>query len=451
MLKLKGGPGGQTISVQPCEVAEIEGGALVDDIRKLIMPMPFNPPSAVLFQLLGFLVDAGKSVVQTSFEKLSDSNPNMPVGTTVALIEQGMVVFSSIHSRLHASMAKCFSVLHRLNSAYLTEEDIKAQESGLEIEPSDFDGPMDVIPVSDPHIFSETQRFAQVQAIMQRAAVMPQIYDPRKVEELFLRAMKVSPGEVLVPLPASEDMDPVSENVAASMGRPLYVLPKQDHIAHLMAHMAFLKSPLFGSNPAIIKTFIWPISGHLRDHVLNYYLVESHDAVDKAQQDEIIKAEASEQVQIILSVQSIIEQQLAPFVQELAQIDQAAQQYRPQPQMPPDNSLQIAQMNAQIQGEALKQNTATAQGRLQVDQQRLQQQGQIEQVKLAMQKQKNAEDMALEQMKQQQSDKRAAESDASRERMNSSDNETAMLLAAAEIQSGERVAVSTGTGINPQP
>jgi hypothetical protein len=173
--------------------------------------------------------------------------------------------------------------------------------------------------------------------------------------------------------------------------------------------------------------------------------------VDKAQQDEIIKAEASEQVQIILSVQAIIEQQLAAFVGELAQIDQAAQQYKPQPQMQQDNSLQIAQMNAQIQGEALKQNTATAQGRLQIDQQRLQQQGQIEQVKLAMQKQKNAEDKALEQMKQQQSDKRAAESDASRERMNSSDNETAMILAAAEISSGERVAVSTGTGINPQP
>ena len=126
---------------------------MVDDVRKIAMPLPFNGPSPVLFQLLGFLVDAGKGVVQTTFEKLADQNPNQPVGTTVALIEQGMVVFSSIHARLHSSMARCFKILHRINSAYLTIEDIKGQEAGLEIDPSDFDGPLDVIPVSDPSIF----------------------------------------------------------------------------------------------------------------------------------------------------------------------------------------------------------------------------------------------------------------------------------------------------------
>ena len=175
LLKLKGGPGGQTINVQPTEVVEIEGGALVDDIRKLAMALPFNGPSPTLFQLLGFLVDAGKGVVQTSFEKLSDQNPNAPVGTTLALIEQGMVVFSSIHARLHNSMARVFDILHRINSAYLTEEDIEAMENGLDVKPEDFDGPMDVVPVSDPAIFSEAQRFAQVQAVQARAAVMPQM------------------------------------------------------------------------------------------------------------------------------------------------------------------------------------------------------------------------------------------------------------------------------------
>ena len=140
LLKLKGGPGGQTINLQPTEIIELEGGAMIDDVRKIAMPMPFNPPSPTLFQLLGFLIDAGKGVVQTSFEKLSDTNTAQPVGTTMALIEQGMVVFSSIHSRLHGSMARCLKILHRINSAYLTEEDIKAQESGLDINPADFDG-----------------------------------------------------------------------------------------------------------------------------------------------------------------------------------------------------------------------------------------------------------------------------------------------------------------------
>jgi len=444
LLKLKGGPGGQTINLQPTEVVEMEGGALVDDVRKLAMPMPFNPPSPTLFQLLGFLVDAGKGVVQTSFEKLSDQNPNQPVGTTMALIEQGMVVFSSIHSRLHNAMARCFKILHRINSAYLTEEDVEAQIDGLEIDPSDFDGPLDVVPVSDPAIFSETQRFAQVQAIMQRAAMVPQLYDPRKVEELFLRTLKVPVDEVLVPVEKNENMDPVSENVAASMGRPVYVLPQQDHIAHIMTHMAFLKSPLFGGNPAIAKTFIYPISIHLRDHLLNYYLTEAHNAVDMAQQQNLIPEEASDQVKVIMQVQQFIEQQLGGMAQEIGAIDQAAQQFAPQPPMPPDNSLQVAQIGAQVQQMAIQQ-------RAQADQQRLAMQAQLEQAKLQDNQLARMEKLQAEQAKEAAENQRKAAEIAARERMNTADNDTAKLLAAAEMATGEKVAVSTGTGINPNP
>jgi hypothetical protein len=451
LLKLKGGPNGQTINLQPTEVVEMEGGALIDDVRKLAMPMPFNPPSPVLFQLLGFLVDAGKGVVQTSFEKLSDQNPNQPVGTTMALIEQGMVVFSSIHSRLHGAMARCFKILHRINSAYLTEEDIQAQESGLEIDPSDFDGPLDVIPVSDPAIFSETQRFAQIQAIMQRAAVMPQLYDPRKVEQMFLRTLKVPSEEVLQPEPANEDLDPVSENVAASMSRPVYVLPQQDHLAHIMTHMAFLKSPLLGANPAITPVCVYALAQHLKDHVLNYYLVESHNAVDRAQSEELIADDAGQQVKLIIQVQQLIEQQLGSFSEELAALIQFAEQYKPQPPMPPDNSMQIAQMNAQLQGQSLQERAQFNQARIQLDQQKLQSEQQLEAQKLAAQQQDRMNKLQAEQMKQMAENERAAADLAARERMNTADNDTAKLLAAAEMATGERVAVSTGSGINPNP
>jgi hypothetical protein len=451
LLKLKGGPGGQTINLQPTEVVELEGGAMVDDVRKLAMPLPFNGPSPTLFQLLGFLVDAGKGVVQTSFEKLSDANPNQPVGTTMALIEQGMVVFSSIHSRLHNSMEKCFKILHRIDSAYLTEEDIEAHQSGIEINPEDFDGPMDVIPVSDPTIFSETQRFAQIQAIMQRAAQAPQLYDPRKVEEMFLRAMKVPKDEVLQPTPASEDMDPVSENVAAAMGRPIYVLPQQDHMAHLKTHLAFLQSPLFGSNPAITKTYLYPIANHLKDHLLNYYLVESHNAVDEAQREELIKDEASDQVDVILQVQQLIEQQMGGFAEQLAQITEMAQQFAPQAPMPPDNSMQIAQLNAELQGQVLQQRAQTDQARMQLDQQKMATDLQLEQQKMSIQQQKDTSQLQNEQFKQQAENERTIAEITARERMNTADNETAMLLAAAEMSTGEKVAVSTGTGINPNP
>lgn len=454
MLKLKGGPGGQTISVQPTEVVEMEGGALVDDIRKLAMPMPFNPPSPVLFQLLGFLVDAGKGVVQTSFEKLADGNPNQPVGTTLALIEQGMVVFSSIHSRLHNAMARVFRVLHRINSAYLTEEDVAAWDAGLDVRPEDFDGPLDVVPVSDPAIFSETQRFAQVQAVVQRAAALPQMYDARKVEEMFLRSLKLSPDDVLQPQPGQEDVDPVSENVAAAMGRPVYVLPRQDHMAHLRTHLAFLRSPLFGQNPAVVKQYLYPMAQHLRDHLLNYYLTESHEAVKSAQDEDLISEDsADQQAQVIVRVQQLIEQQLGAFAQELAQIDQAAQQFKPQPPMPPDNSMQVAQLNAQLQGQLAQQRAQLDQARLQQqaqsDQARLAQQAQLEQQKLADRQQDRAAELQREQLRLAAEAQRTQQSDAVRYQMNTDDNNTALRLAAAEIASGEKVAVSTGTGINP--
>ena len=450
LLKLKGGPGGQTINVQPTEVVEIEGGALVDDIRKLAMALPFNGPSPTLFQLLGFLVDAGKGVVQTSFEKLSDQNPNAPVGTTMALIEQGMVVFSSIHSRLHNSMARVFQILHRINSAYLTEEDIEAMENGLDVKPEDFDGPMDVVPVSDPAIFSEAQRFAQVQAVQQRAAAMPQMYDLRKVEEMFLRNLKLSPDDVLQPQPGQDDVDPVSENVAASMGRPVYVLPKQDHVAHIQTHLAFLKSPLFGMNPAIIKTYIYPMAQHLRDHLLNFYLTQAHEAVQRAEREKLITDDAEQQVRVIVKVQQIIEQQLANFAQDLAKIDEIAQQFAPQPpQMPQDNSMQIAQLNAQVQQLALQQRAQTDAARLQIEQQKAAQSAQADAAALADKQQARAQDLQREQLRQvAESQRTAAEIDA-RMTMNDSDNATAMRLAAAEIASGEKIAVSTGTGINP--
>jgi hypothetical protein len=337
---------------------------------------------------------------------------------------------------------------------------------------------LDVVPVSDPSIFSDTQRFAQTQAIIQRAQAMPQLYDARKVEERFLRDMKVPESEVLQPKPASEDMDPVSENVAATVGSPVYVLPNQDHMAHIMVHMGFLKSPVFGQNPMIQKTFLFPMATHLRDHLLNYYLKEAHTAVDMAHKQNLIKEEASEQVQVIAQVQQFIEQQLGQFSQELVQIDQQAQQFAPQPPMPPDNTMQVAQLNAQVQQAALQQRSQSDQARMQVEQAKMQadmqykqaqlaqtaqfkqtdaqlkqaeleQAAQLRQAQLMVQEKQAQLDMTKEQMRQQGEDQRTAIDLSIRERMNQADNQTAMDLAQLEIATGEKFQVSTGTGVNP--
>ena len=484
LLKLKGGPNGQTLNVQPTEIVEMEGGALIDDVRKLAMPLPFAGPSPTLFQLLGFLVDAGKGVVQTSFEKFNDQNPNAPVGTTMAVIEQGMVVFSSIHSRLHAAMARSFNIIHRINSMYYTQEELDGLDVGLSISADDFTGPSDVVPISNPAIFSEAQRFAQIQAIMNRAQQMPQMYDQRAVEEMFLRTLKVPGSEVLNQPPGSEDRDPVTENVAAAMGQPIYVLPQQDHIAHLEVHLPFLKSPMFGMNPAIQRVLLYPMAMHLKDHLLNYYLVESHDAVDKAVQSKVIKDDAPQQVEMILRVQKFIEETLGGFGQELAQITEAAQEFQPKDPTQNDPTMQIAQMSAQIKQSELAQKAEFENSRLALDNMKLENQSQMQQMKMAQeaeiermkigakerQLQEKVEQDNLQQLaetertniremsetdrlmtREKGDDRRKAEDLAARERMNNADNTTAKELAQMEMESDEKTSFTTGGGINPNP
>jgi chemotaxis protein histidine kinase CheA len=282
------------------------------------------------------------------------------------------------------------------------------------------------------------------------------MYDPCKVEEMFLRNLKLDADDVLQPAPASEDIDPVSENVAATMSQPLYVLPHQDHMAHLKTHLAFLKSPLFGQNPVIIRTFLYPMAQHLRDHLLNYYLTEAHEAVDQAQKQHLIEEDADQQVKVILQVQQVIEQQLAAFAQELAQIDQAAQQYKPQPPMPPDSSLQVAQMGLQANQAQLAQKAEADKASLALKAQEQQRKAAADQQdaelkKAELDRKAAADQQALlesQNSEQAQTGRVNIETQA-RVGMNDADNRTALEIAAAELQTGEKIAVSTGTGVNP--
>jgi hypothetical protein len=462
LLKLKGGPGGQNLNPQPTEVIEMEGGINVDDVRKIAMPMPFNPPSPVLMQLLGFLVESGKGVVQTTFEKLTDQNPNQPVGTTLALIEQGMVVFSSIHSRLHNSMAQVLKVMHRLNSAYLTEEMVMNDLGEKIVDPSDFDGPLDVIPVSDPNIFSETQRFAQIQAVQMRATQMPQLYDVRKVEEMFLKQMKIPGGnELLVPKPEPRDTDPIQENFAASVGKPIGAMFEQEHIAHLRVHLAFLQSPMFGQNPAIAPMFVPAIVSHIKDHLLMHYMKVTRQGLETASKSGQLQEDAMQEAQAAVEIQQAIEQAIPPeFLQIMAQAYEQAKQL--QPPMPQDPTLaavevqkQMIQQRAQSEAAKLQASQQHDAQQLQQDQQKLQVTVQEQQQKeaAAERKQQQADQVAilLETLRQDREDQRKREELDTRLQINQQDNTTAKELAAAEITSGENIALSTGTSINPNP
>ena len=180
----------------------MKAGPGVTDIRQIAMAMPFNPPSSVLFDLLGWLTAAAKGVVTTSEEKIGEANNNMPVGTTQALIEQGAKVFSAIHARLHRSQAKSLDIISRINHWYLAEMD---NQSGTEIEVRDFASNNDVRPVSDPNIFSETQRLAQNQALLQLATqanqMQPGMFDMRAVYNRIMQQMKIPAIEEIMPNP----------------------------------------------------------------------------------------------------------------------------------------------------------------------------------------------------------------------------------------------------------
>jgi hypothetical protein len=293
MLKLKGAKiSGQSTQIEPTQVAEIEGAPGVDDVRKIAMPVPFNPPSQVLFQLLGWLTGAAKGVVTTAEEKIADVNSNAPVGTTQALIEQGAAVFSAIHARLHNSQARVLKILNRLNRWYFDEQHKGHMVEDLGITKEDFERDTDIIPVSDPHIFAETQRYAQVQTLAARAQANPDLYNRLAVEKRILKQIKLPDINEVLPDPQNvKEMNPALENVAMTLGKPVGAFPSQDHLAHIQVHLDYMRDPVYGANPIIAPMFTPQCLEHLKQHLVLWYLnhVEQYAAAALSRPFNILK------------------------------------------------------------------------------------------------------------------------------------------------------------------
>ena len=375
MLKLKGARiSGQSQQVEVTQVAEIEGAPGVDDIRKIAMPMPFNPPSEVLFKLMGFLQDAAKGVVTTSEEKIADVNANAPVGTTQALIEQGAAVFSAIHARLHDSQSRVLKVLGRLNRWYLDEQKKGDIVADLEIKREDFKRNTDVVPVSDPHIFSETQRMAQIQAVVARADKHPELYNAKEVEQRFLKQLKVPAiNELLRNTPDPEKRDAANENVAMAIGQAAFAYIEQDHLAHIQSHLEFARDPILGGSPLMAPQFIPNAIEHVKQHLTLWYLnrmngyvtqavghpVKDYDDSNATPQIDQLYALASRHV--ILDTDKVFKG-VMPIIQQMLQ---QLQQYKPQPQMTPEAMVLKETSMAETQRRAAKD-----QADIQLDQQK---------------------------------------------------------------------------------
>ena len=395
LLKLKTGRvSGQSDRIEPTQVVEVEAGPGVDDVRKIAMPMPFNPPSSVLYDLLGWLTAAAKGVVTTAEEKIGEANNSMPVGTAQALIEQGAKVFSSIHARMHRSQAKSLSIISRINHWYLADMD---NQSGTEIEVRDFAYNSDVRPVSDPNIFSETQRLAQNQAILQMAGTAPPgMFDMRAVYKRVLKQLKVPELEEVLPNPqGANESNPALENVSMTMGRPAAAYPDQDHIAHIKIHLGYANDPAYGGNPVIGPTFAPHALEHIKQHLTLHYLQSMRGYVSKASngqdvlklhQEQPLDKEAQQALALASQmVSQDSQQELAPYIQQINALAQKVSQAQQSQQQDAAMSDPTAAAIVKTQMAETERKTQESQQKLQADLQKAQQNYQLEVARLQQQ------------------------------------------------------------------
>jgi hypothetical protein len=235
------------------------------DLRNALMPLPYKGPDGTLFQLLGYVVDAGRRFAAIADMKVGDGSQANPVGTTMALLEQGSKVMSGIHKRCHYAQKEEFQLLAKLFATALPGEyPYEVSGGNRAVKTTDFDERVDVLPVSDPNIFSMSQRIMLAQTQLQLAQSNPEIHNLYEAYRRMYMALGVQQIENILPPPAGpQPMDPGVENSQALMLGQLTVFPEQDHIAHMEAHRAFMSSYLVRNNPQVLTV----LQAHVIEHV----------------------------------------------------------------------------------------------------------------------------------------------------------------------------------------
>ena len=409
-FKLKGRVTGGEIDVNPGEFVDLD--ATVDDVNKAVMPLPFKEPSGTLFNLLGLIVQAGQRFASTADLNVGDVNPNAPVGSTVALIEQGSKSFSAIHKRLHYSQGQEFKMLARLNAEYLPESFSFAVAGAAEtIYAADFNERIDIIPVSDPNIFSTAQRIAQAQAILEMARSAPQLHDLYEAYKRMYEAIRIPNIPEILKEPAeAARLDPIDENMSIMFGKPIKAFPEQNHDAHIAVHTQFLSDPSLAGNPA--ARGLQPVLiAHIAEHIALLYRQRMEAGIGMPLpnlpniRDPKFKFEDIDpEMDMLISQRAAQVVQQAPQMAPIQGLGGANQRQNP---------LQYAQQLAQLEAQALQQRTqseiaadqARAKSDIQIDQAKAQQDLQVQQAKVQAELQakvlKLEADLALEREKNQ--------------------------------------------------
>lgn len=250
-------------AIQPGEWREIDAPGM--DLRNALVPLPYKEPSATLAQLLGALVNDGRRFIALADQQMTNLNNEAPVGTTVAMLERGMKVMSAIHKRLHYAQKAEFRLLARVIAENLPPVYPYAVAGApSEIKQMDFDDRVDVIPVSDPNIFSMSQRVTLAQTELQLAQSAPEIHNLREAYRRMYQALEVENIDQILPLPPEpQPMDPAMESGLLIQGQMPQAFPQQDHDAHIQSHLALLQMGIISMTPLLIGV----ISAHIFQHL----------------------------------------------------------------------------------------------------------------------------------------------------------------------------------------
>jgi hypothetical protein len=249
--------------IQPGEFRDVDapGG----NLRDAFMPLPFKEPSATLLQLMGIVVEAGQRFASIADMQVGDGNQQAAVGTTMALLERGSRVMSAIHKRLYASLKNEFELLAKVFATYLPPTYPYDVVGGTrEIKAADFDEKIDILPVADPNIFSQTQRINLAQTEMQLAMSNPQMHNLYQVYRTMYEAIGVKNIDLILPPPQPPTpTDPSIEHINAMTGQPFQAFAGQDHTAHIEAHLNFMQLNMIQNNPAAMASIQKNVLEHI--------------------------------------------------------------------------------------------------------------------------------------------------------------------------------------------
>ena len=298
--------------LQPGEFRDVD--VTGTSIKESLLPLPYKEPSATLFQLLGFAVDAGKSFAAIADMKMGEGNEQNPVGTTMALLERGTKVMSAIHKRLHYAQKVEFKLLAKVFQLYLPPEYPYQVVGGNQmIKQQDFDDRVDVIPVSDPNIFSMAQRVTLAQQQLQLATANPGLHNMREAYRRMYDAMGVdNVDSILKPDPElPQPMGPATENAGAMNGKGPKAFPLQDHQAHIQAHAEFMFTRMVQINPQIYSM----LQAHICEHIS--LMAGAQVEEEFKQQSEQLK-QAQQQAQQNPQMAQQVEQQMQQLINQKA-------------------------------------------------------------------------------------------------------------------------------------